>query len=81
MFGVNRNGLCILKLKVKSPAFASPGFLGLCLYGKCVNVLKFLTLFSFCSQKYIGSQGWNLQNSCQNSKQEDPDQTASSEAF
>ena len=33
-----------------------------------VNVLKFLTLFSFCSQLKC----WNYQNACQNSKQGRP---------
>ena len=37
-----------------------------------VNVLKFLTLFSFSSQINFGYQGWNSQNACQNSKQGRP---------
>ena len=33
-------------------------------------VLKFWTLFTFCSQIECGHQGWNLLNDCQNNKQE-----------
>ena len=44
---------------------------------KCSKISIF---FSFCSQKNVGYQGWSSRNACQNSKQEDPDQIASSEA-
>ena len=40
-----------------------------------VNYLKFLTF-----KQNVGHQGCNSQNACQNRKQGDPDQTASSEA-
>ena len=36
------------------------------------NVLKFWTLFSFCSQVNCSFQGWNSLNACQNSKQGRP---------
>ena len=41
-----------------------------------INVLRFRTFFSFCSQK-VSYQAWNSQKTCQNSKQEDPDKPAS----
>ena len=39
-----------------------------------VNVLKFPTLFFFCSQTILsaGYQGWNSQNACQKTKQGRP---------
>ena len=39
--------------------------------GKKVNILEFWTLFIFILQN-VGYQGWNLQNTCQNSKQGRP---------
>ena len=43
-----------------------------CVVEFTVNVLKFQTLFSFCSQIIVGLQGWNSQNACQISKQGRP---------
>ena len=37
-----------------------------------INVLKFRTLFSFCSQTYAGYQGWNSQTASQKSEQGRP---------
>ena len=45
-----------------------------------VNVLKFRTLFLFCSQINTCYQGLNSRNFYQVANREDPDQTASSEA-
>ena len=39
------------------------------LVNSTVNVLKFRTLFSFCSQLNVGYQSWNSQNAFQRSKQ------------
>ena len=46
----------------------------------CRKNSKISNSFLFCSQKYVGYQGWNSKNACQNSKQGRPDETASLEA-
>ena len=50
------------------------GYMGLDLSSTdvTVNVLKFWTLFTFCFKENVGYQGWNSQNTCQNSKQGRP---------
>ena len=38
-----------------------------------VNILKFQTLFSFCSHKHVGYQGWNSQMLVNIENREEPE--------
>ena len=64
-----------IPVEVETICFLSIMFLSLYVHCKNMaygNVISFLTLFSFFSQKNVCYQGWNSQFDCQNSKQGRP---------